>query len=101
VSSAKRVEIAPELPTIAESGLPGFEVIAWYNMFAPAGTPRAVVNRINAEINRRLEQPQVRERFLALGVVPLTGTPEDLGAYLKFEIDRWAKLIQEAGIKLE
>ena len=101
VSSAKRVEVAPELPTVAESGLPGFEVIAWYNMFAPAGTPSGIVNRINAEVNRRLEQPQVRERFLALGVVPLSGTPEDLGAYLKFEVDRWAKLIKEAGIKLE
>jgi tripartite-type tricarboxylate transporter receptor subunit TctC len=101
VSSAKRVEVAPEVPTVAESGLPGFEVIAWYNMFAPAGTPRAIVNRINAEVNRRLEQPQVRERFLSLGVVPLTGTPEDLGRYLKFEVDRWAKLIKETGIKLE
>ena len=76
VSSAKRVEVAPDLPTVAESGLPGFEVIAWYNMFAPAGTPRSIVNQINAEVNRRLEQPQVRERFLSLGVVPLSGTPE-------------------------
>ena len=101
VSSAKRVEVAPELPTVAESGLPGFEVIAWYNMFAPAGTPRGIVDRINAEVNRALEQPQVRERFLALGVMPLSGTPETLGAYLKFEIDRWAKLIKQAGIKLE
>jgi tripartite-type tricarboxylate transporter receptor subunit TctC len=101
VSSAKRVEVAPELPTVAESGLPGFEVIAWYNMFAPAGTPRGIVNRINAEVNRTLEQPQVRERFLALGVVPLSGTPEALGAYLKFEVDRWAKLIRVAGIKLD
>jgi len=101
VSSAKRVEVAPELPTVAESGLPGFEVIAWYNMFAPAGTPRGIVDRINAEVNRALEQPQVRERFLALGVAPLSGTPEALGAYLKFEIDRWAKLIKQAGIKLE
>jgi tripartite-type tricarboxylate transporter receptor subunit TctC len=101
VSSAKRVDVAPELPTIAESGLPGFEVIAWYNMFAPAGTPRGIVNRLNAEVNRRLGQPQVRERFLSLGVVPLTGTPEDLSRYLKFEVDRWAKLIREAGIRLE
>jgi tripartite-type tricarboxylate transporter receptor subunit TctC len=100
VSSATRAEVAPELPTIAESGLPGFEVIAWYNMFAPAGTPRGIVNKINAEVNRRLAQPQLRERFLSLGVVPFTGTPEDLGNYLKFEVDRWAKLIKEAGIKL-
>lgn len=101
VSSARRVEVAPELPTVAESGLPGFEVIAWYNMFAPAGTPRSIVNRINAEVNRLLQQPEVRERFLALGVAPLAGKPEALGDYLKFEVARWAKLIKEAGIKLE
>jgi tripartite-type tricarboxylate transporter receptor subunit TctC len=101
VSSAKRVEVAPEIPTVAESGVPGFEVIAWYNVFAPARTPRAIVNRLNAEINRILQQPDVRERFMALGVAPLTGTPDDLGNYLKFEVARWAKLIKEAGIKLE
>jgi len=101
VSSAARVEIAPELPTVAESGLPGFEAIAWYNMFAPAGTPRGIVNRINAEVNRLLAQPEVRERLLALGVAPFTGTPEALGDYLKSEVARWAKVIREAGIKLE
>ena len=101
VSSAARVEIAPELPTVAESGLPGFEAIAWYNMFAPAGTPRSIVNRINAEVNRLLAQPEVRERLLALGVAPFTGTPEALGDYLKSEVARWAKVIKEAGIKLE
>ena len=101
VSSAKRVEIAPELPTVAESGLPGFEAIAWYNLFAPAGTPRAIVNRINAEVNRLLAQPEVRERLHALGVAPFTGTPEALGDYLKSEVARWAKVIKEAGIKLE
>jgi tripartite-type tricarboxylate transporter receptor subunit TctC len=70
-------------------------------MFAPARTPRPVVNTINAEINRMLQQPDVREKLLALGVVPLTGTPEALGDYLKFEAARWAKLIKEAGIKAE
>ncbi len=101
VSSAARVEIAPELPTVAESGLPGFEAIAWYNLFAPAGTPRGIVNRINAEVNRLLAQPEVRERLLALGVVPFTGTPQALGDYLKLEVVRWAKVIKDAGIKLE
>ncbi|MBI3937709.1 MAG: tripartite tricarboxylate transporter substrate binding protein [Betaproteobacteria bacterium] len=101
VSSAKRAEIVPELPTVAESGLPGFEVIAWYNMFAPAGTPRSIIKRINAEINRMLQQPDVRKHFLALGVVPLGGTPEALGNYLKFEIARWAKVIKDTGIKFE
>jgi len=101
VSTSKRIEVAPDLPTIAESGLPGYEVIAWYNLFAPAGTPRPVINKINAEINRILQQPDVRERLLTLGVIPLSGTPEALGDYLQFEITRWAKLIREAGIKAE
>ncbi len=101
VSSAKRTNVAPEVPTIAESGAPDFEVIAWYNMFAPAGTPRAVIRQLNDEVNRMLQQPQVRERFLALGVAPLSGTPEALGDYLKFEVTRWAKLIKETGIRLE
>lgn len=101
VSSAKRADVAPEIPTIAESGVPDFEVIAWYNMFAPAGTPRAVVKQLNDELNRMLQLSQIRERFQVLGVMPLSGTPEALGKYLKFEVDRWAKLIRETGIKLE
>ena len=101
VSSAKRAEVAPEIPTVAESGIPGFEVIAWYNMFAPARTPRSIVNRLNAELNRMLLQHDVRERFRTLGVTPLSGTPQDLGNLLKSEIERYAKLIREAGIKLD
>jgi tripartite-type tricarboxylate transporter receptor subunit TctC len=101
VSSAKRAEVAPEIPTVAESGVPGFEVIAWYNMFAPARTPRSIVDRLNAELNRMLLQPDVRERFRTLGVTPLSGTPEDLGNLLKSEIARYAKLIKDAGIKLD
>lgn len=99
VSSGKRVEIAPELPTVAESGLPGFEVIVWYPIFAPAGTPRSIVNQINAEINRILQQPEVRKRFLSIGMVPIGSTPDALGDYLKLEIARWAKVIKEAGVK--
>jgi tripartite-type tricarboxylate transporter receptor subunit TctC len=101
VSSAKRAEVAPEIPTVAESGLPGFEVMAWYNMFAPARTPRPIITRLNTEINRILQMPDVRERFRSLGVTPLSGTPEDLGNLLKSEIARYAKLIKAAGIKLE
>jgi tripartite-type tricarboxylate transporter receptor subunit TctC len=101
VSSAKRAEVVPEIPTVAESGVPGFQVIAWYNMFAPARTPRSIVNRLNAELNRLLLQADVRERFRTLGVTPLSGTPEDLGQLLKLEIARYAKLINDAGIKLD
>jgi tripartite-type tricarboxylate transporter receptor subunit TctC len=101
VSSAKRAEVAPDIPTVSESGLPGFDVIAWYNMFAPARTPHSIVNRLNTEVNRMLLQPDVRERFKGLGVTPLSGTPEDLGNLLKSEIVRYAKLIKDAGIRLD
>jgi tripartite-type tricarboxylate transporter receptor subunit TctC len=99
VSSGKRVEIAPELPTFAESGLPGGEVIVWSAIFAPAGTPRGVVNQLNAEINRVLQQPEMRERFLNISMVPVGGTAEAATAYVKLEIARWAKVINEAGVK--
>ena len=101
VSSSKRADIAPDIPTIAESGVPGFEVIAWYNVFAPARTPREVTGKLNAEINRLLKTADVRERFQTLGVAPLGGTPEELGKYLEFEVTRWARLIKETGVKLK
>ena len=101
VSSAKRADIAPEIPTLAESGAPGYEVIAWYNVFAPARTPRPIIERLNSEINRMLQAADVRERFQTLGVAPLGGTPEALGKYLEFETTRWAKLIKDTGVKLK
>lgn len=100
VTGAKRAEAAPDIPTVAESGLPGFEMIAWYNTFAPARTPNGIVNKLNAEINRILQMPDVREKLRSQGVAAMTGTPADLGKYLDFEVDRWAKVIKEAGIKL-
>lgn len=100
VTGAKRAEAAPEIPTVAESGIPGFEMIAWYNTFAPAKTPAAITNRLNAEINRILGEPDVREKLGTQGVTPMTGTPADLSKYLNLEVDRWARVIREAGIKL-
>ncbi|MBI3068843.1 MAG: tripartite tricarboxylate transporter substrate binding protein [Betaproteobacteria bacterium] len=101
VSSAKRAELAPELPTVAEAGLPGFDAAGWYAMFAPAGTPRSIVGQINAEVNRALQLPDVRERFLTNGMVSFGGAPGALADYLKLEIARWAKVIKEAKIKPE
>jgi hypothetical protein len=101
VSSKQRAVVAPEVPTIAESGIAGFDVIAWYNLFAPARTPKPIVNKLNAEINRILQQSDTRTRFLGLGVEPMSGSPEALGDYLQFEIKRWAKLIKDADIRAE
>jgi tripartite-type tricarboxylate transporter receptor subunit TctC len=86
---------------LAESGLPGFEVTTWSGIYVPAGTPRDIVNQLNAEINRMVQQSEARERLLSLGLVPVGGTPAALGDYLKSEIARWAKVVKEAGIKLE
>ncbi len=101
VSSAKRADVAPELPTISESGVPGFDVVSGYTIYAPAGTPRSVVNRVNAGINDVLQQPEMKERFLVLGVTSIISTPESLTAYLKSEIARWGKIIREMGLKPE
>jgi len=99
VSSAKRADAAPELPTIDESGVPGFDVVSGYTMYAPAGTPRAIINKINSAINKVLREPEMKERYLTLGVTPIISTPESLTAYLKSEISRWEKIIKKLELK--
>jgi tripartite-type tricarboxylate transporter receptor subunit TctC len=101
VSSAKRVELAPELPSVAEAGVPGFDGTSWYPFFAPARTPQAIIHRINADINRILQKPEVRARFLAMGMVPAGGAPAALRDYLTAEIARWGKVIADVGVKAE
>jgi tripartite-type tricarboxylate transporter receptor subunit TctC len=101
VSSPKRFDAAPELPTFAESGLPAFEVIVWTAIFAPTGTPPAVIATINGDINRLLQTQEVRERLGSLGMTPAGGTPTEVSAFVKREIARWAKVSNEAGVKLE
>ena len=101
VSSAKRVELAPDLPSVAEAGVPGFDGASWYSFFAPARTPTALIQKINTDINRILQKPEVRSRFLALGMIPAGGTPTMLRDYLATEIARWGKVIADTGVKAE
>ena len=101
VSSAKRVELAPELPSVAEAGVPGFDGTSWYPFFAPARTPPAIIQKINGDIHRVLQKPEVRSRFLAMGMVPVGGAPEVLRDYLAVEIARWGKVIADTGVKAE
>jgi tripartite-type tricarboxylate transporter receptor subunit TctC len=101
VTSAKRTQVAPQLPTIAESGVPGFEVSNWYAALAPAATPAPIVTRLNAEIVKALNSADVRKRLLDLGADPVPGTPEEMGAFRKSELAKWAKVIRAAGIKPE
>ena len=98
VSSAKRIAAAPELATVAESGLPGFDVVAWFGLFAPAGTPKPIVDRLSAETRAALGAPDVRKRLIDLGAEPLGSTPEAFAAYVNAEFQRWGRLTREAGI---
>ena len=99
VTSAQRAPAAPEIPTVAESGLPGFETSTWFALVAPAGTPPDVLARLNAEVKRSLAQADVKQRFAGLGMTAEDSTPEGLDAYIKSEIAKWTKVIKDADIK--
>jgi tripartite-type tricarboxylate transporter receptor subunit TctC len=99
VTTRKRSVIVPELPTIAESGVPGYEVNNWYAMAAPAKTPERVIARLNKELVAILNDPEIRQTLLKQGVEASPSTPAELGAYMKSEFEKWGKLIAEAGIK--
>jgi len=102
VSSAQRTPLAPTLPTIAESGLPGYEVIGWNGLIAPAGTPAAIVNKINAETSRALKQPDVMQRFSgAFYDMAPANTPEQYATYIRQEIAKWSKLVKETGARVD
>jgi len=101
VSGAKRSPAAPDLPTLAEAGVPGYEATNWYGVAAPAATPRAVVAKLNAEIARVLALPDVRERLLNLGMEVETGSPDAFAEYIKREIAKWARVVKSAGIRLD
>ena len=101
VTSAQRSPIAPELPTVAESGLPGYEAIAWNGLLAPAGTPKEVVARLNAELKKVLEQPEVKQRFEAQGFTASWNTPEAFESFLKSEVDKWDKVVKVSGAKVD
>jgi tripartite-type tricarboxylate transporter receptor subunit TctC len=101
VSGAKRSPAAPEMPTIAESGVPGYEVTTWYGVSAPAKTPRAIVDRLHSEILRALKSPDLNARLKDQGAEPNGNSPEEATAYVQNEINKWAKVIKAAGIKGE
>jgi tripartite-type tricarboxylate transporter receptor subunit TctC len=100
VATPKRMASLPDVPTIAET-LPGFESAAWFGVVAPPGTPKEIVNKINADINEALRQPEIQEKLANLSGETIGGTPEATGAYMREEVDRWAKVIKAAGVKLE
>ena len=101
VTTAKRWQGAPDVPTVAEAALPGFEVNSWYGLLAPAGTPREIIQRLNAEVARGLRAPDARERLYSIGAEPMADTPEAFAAYIQSEMVKWAKVVKAAGIRVE
>jgi tripartite-type tricarboxylate transporter receptor subunit TctC len=101
VSTAKRSPVTPEVPTVAESGLPGFEVSVWFGVLAPAATPREIVERLNGILVKALQSPDVRERLSSQGAEPIGDTPADFTAVMKRDLVKWAKVVKDANIKLD
>jgi len=101
VSSPQRIAPAPDIPTIAEAGLPDFEYATWYGMLAPAGTPKAIIHRIHADTAKAIASGPVRERFTKSGLSLYASPPDEFGRYLDSELTKWDRLIRTAGIRLE
>jgi len=101
IAAAKRDPLAPDLPTVAESGLPGFEISGWYGIFAPIKTPKDVVAKLSAEINRLLATPETRASLAKIGVNVLGGSPDEVAAFIRREDARWSKAIRDSGTKIE
>jgi tripartite-type tricarboxylate transporter receptor subunit TctC len=101
ITSAARSPIVPDIPTVAEAGLPGYESVQWYGMLAPARTPRDIITRLHGEATRVLQQPEIKARFAGDGADPVGSTPEEFTRYIQSELTKWAKVARDAGIQPE
>jgi tripartite-type tricarboxylate transporter receptor subunit TctC len=101
VTTAKRISAAPDVPTFAEAGLPGYEATGWFGVVMPAGTPTDIVGRMNAELVAALKRQEIRERVIAAGAEPSPSTPEEFGALIRSEIVKWADVVKASGAKLD
>jgi len=101
VTSARRLESMPNVPTVAESGVPGFEVMSWQGIFVPANTPKPLIDRLHTEIMAVLQQPEMQDRLKSLGMQPSSMTTDQVSAFQKSEVDKWAQVIKAANIKLD
>ncbi|HEY6820752.1 MAG TPA: tripartite tricarboxylate transporter substrate binding protein [Burkholderiales bacterium] len=101
VSTKARTPLAPDIPAVDEAGVPGYDVSVWFGVLTVAGTPREIVQRLNSEMVRVLSSPDIKERFAKMGVEVVAGSPEQFSGFLKGEVGRWAKLINDAGIKAD
>ena len=101
VSSIRRLTVAPGVPTLAESGVPGYNVTTWYGLMAPAGTPKEVIARLHAAAEAALAHPEVKKRFATTDLEPGGSTPEQFGAHVRAEIARWAKVVKQSGMQAD
>jgi hypothetical protein len=101
VTSKNRSRLLPDVPSIAESGYPGFEAVAWHGILAPAKTPPAIIKKLNLEIVKVLKDPEIRTRFSKDGLEIVGGSPEDFSIYIKTEVDKWGKVVRESNIKID
>jgi tripartite-type tricarboxylate transporter receptor subunit TctC len=101
VTTARRSPMAPDVPTVAEAGVPGYDVTSWYGLVVPAGTPREIVARLNAAAANALSQPEVRERFATTDLEPAASTPEQFGAHIRNEVAKWGRIIRETGMRAD
>jgi tripartite-type tricarboxylate transporter receptor subunit TctC len=101
ITSAQRSAMVPDIPTVAEAGVPGYEVGVWFGIVAPAATPPDVLAKLNAELNRVLAMPDVKQKFADQGVEPVGGPPERFGEHIRVQIEKWGRVVRESGAKVE
>src|SRR6185436_3660386 len=101
VTSSKRAAVVPDIPTIAEAGVPRFEVVQWFGVLAPAGTPQDVIGKVHAAIVRTLQDASVRDRFVSDGAEPVGGTPEAFAEVIRADLKKWERVIRDLNIRLD
>jgi len=101
VTTAQRSPLVPEQPTLAESGLPGFETVAWFGLFAPAGTPKEIVAKLQIEVARIVREPDIRERIAVLGGEPVGNTPEAFAVIVRGDVAKWKKVVKDANVHVD
>jgi tripartite-type tricarboxylate transporter receptor subunit TctC len=101
LTGSKRIPAAPQVPTIAEAGVPGYEVVVWYGYLAPRGTPRNVIDRLHGGVVKAMASPTIRDRYLNDGADVTVRGPEDFGALLRVEFEKWAKVVKDSGVRID